>query len=562
MELHDYAPRLDYTPQAQAALRTFFGFEHFRPGQAEVVNAILNQQDVLAVMPTGAGKSICYQLPASRPRSLSVVITPLRALMRDQVQRLQSHGIASALIDSGVSGEERAHIYQRIHDGTLRLLYVAPERLHTADFQQCVMRTPPQLVVVDEAHCVLQWGQDFRPEYSEISAFVQALPQRPTVAAFTATATPPQRDAIAANLGLRHPMRLTTTFDRPNIRWCSIQAKPTERIRRIEAWAKRHAGQAGIVYCNSRKRCETLAAQLQSHGINADYFHASMEDTRKAHAQDGFLAGDITVICATTAFGMGVDKPDVRWVINDAAPASLEEYYQEAGRAGRDGEPCHAIVMWSPGDFVMLRRRIALDTGTALDSPTDLEHAKRMALARLNAMSHYCETDQCLRQTMLRYYADPIAHTNDNGCGNCSNCCPDDEALAAPSRSSSGTRTRRTSPSAQAKREQLMARDRQIAAELDPHNAKALQQHIMTLVTDLHSRLHHDPVVSMVVGVLGGDTREFISEAGLNQHPDFARYADQYTLDTLRAVVHAMVDAGTLDMHGRRLRIPDGTPDE
>ncbi|OZG57301.1 ATP-dependent DNA helicase RecQ [Bifidobacterium tissieri] len=398
----------DLTPFALKALERYFGYTSFRTGQADVVNAIMNHHDVLAVLPTGAGKSVCYQLPAAALR-LTLVITPLRALMRDQVQALARRGIAAALIDSGTANADRRRIYEDALAGRLKLLYVAPERLHTNDFLSFATHAPIDLIAVDEAHCVLQWGQDFRPAYLGIRSFVQQLTAhmpRPVIAAFTATATPSTRKEIIANLGQISPARVTTTFDRPNIRFDIRAVKRWNRERVIVDWARMYKGQCGIVYCGSRDRTEELEQALLDAGIAAAHFHARMPEEDKGPVQDRFLRGEIQVICATSAFGMGVDKPDVRWVINDGATDSLEEYYQEAGRAGRDGKQSVSLLLWSSDDFEWLHKRVAKSYANAAMDDEESKRAKAAAIARLDAMQRYCETPGCLRAELLRYFGE------------------------------------------------------------------------------------------------------------------------------------------------------------
>ena len=332
-----------YVQAATSQLERTYGYSSFRPGQLEAVTSILSGHDLIAVMPTGSGKSVCYQLPATRPGSFTLVITPLRALMRDQVQTLQARHVRAAFIDSGISPTQRRSIYAGVKAGEIRLLYVAPERLWADDFQFFAKSTRIDLVAVDECHCVLQWGHDFRPSYLRIGEFIKELPARPVMAAFTATATPGQIPQIAENLGLRQPVMVKTGFDRPNIRFDTLKLKPGKRVKFIRDWAVRHQD-CGIVYCNSRAECDSLAIELKRRGVDAEAFYSTVPEADKKRIQDGFLNGSPRVICATTAFGMGVDKPDVRWVINDGPCESIECFYQEAGRAGRDGEAAECIL--------------------------------------------------------------------------------------------------------------------------------------------------------------------------------------------------------------------------
>ena len=436
----------DYSKAALAQLDKVYGYGSFRPGQLEAVNAILNRHDLIAVMPTGSGKSVCYQLPALRDGSFTVVVSPLRALMRDQVQALQARGVPAALIDSGVSPKQRQSIYDMAHGGGLRVLYVAPERLWTDDFLFFAQSTRIDLMAVDEAHCVLQWGNDFRSSYLHIGEFIAGLPSRPVVAAFTATATRGQVPEIAEKLGLDQPVRIGTGFDRPNIRFDALKLKPSARKRFILDWTDGHEG-SGIIYCNTIKDCDSWAERLVKHGVDAAAFYAPLTDKDKARIQDGFLAGSPRVICATTAFGMGIDKPDVRWVVNNGPCESLEAFYQEAGRAGRDGQPARSVVLWTDSDFINWRYRLQGHAGSALEDPELRERAERAALGRLDAMQQYCEADECLRRVLLDYFGEDQDREYCDNCGNCTyaaDCDVDPQELRRKGRSTrrrGGTKT-------------------------------------------------------------------------------------------------------------------------
>lgn len=415
----------DYREAARRALKRYFGYDDFRTGQADVVNALLNRRDVMAVLPTGAGKSVCYQLPATVPGTLTLVISPLKALMYDQTRSLSNRGIPAASIDGDTPYETARQIYSSALNRELRLLYVAPERLDNAQFRRFAAHHTIDAVAVDEAHCVLQWGFDFRPSYQRIGEFIASFPgsRRPTVAAFTATATPKQIPQIITNLGLRDPLTVKTGFDRPNIRFDCYRLKSDDRSDWIVDYARKH-DDSGIVYCTSKAECERLADRIRKAGVTADYFHADVPKQRQRTIQNAFQNGSVQVICATTAFGMGVDKPDIRWVINDGACAALEEFYQEAGRAGRDGLPARSIMLWTPRDFKFRSDRIAEDVagidGTA-EEKQHVAHIKRVALA---SMERYCkamEYGKCLRGLILAYFGERSAQTQ---CGNCAFCNP------------------------------------------------------------------------------------------------------------------------------------------
>jgi ATP-dependent DNA helicase RecQ len=397
-----------------------FGFSDFRPGQSELISAILDGRDVLGVLPTGAGKSLCYELPALMLPGLTVVVTPLISLMQDQVRRLTQTGIPAAFVNSTLTYEQERDVLDATLRAQNRILYVAPERLETPAFLAFAKKVPITILAVDEAHCVSQWGQDFRPAYLRIPDFVDQLPKRPVIAAFTATATPRTRDDIAARLRLRHPLVTTTTFDRPNLTWQVLQpASRRERTDWILDWALSHKGEPGIVYCSTRKAVDDLADRLEDAGVSARPYHAGHSGEERERNQADFLSGKVSVIVATNAFGMGIDKPDVRWVLHNNAPQNLEEYYQEAGRAGRDGKPSDCVLLWMEGDFHTSRRFID-EAGRGND---ELDEADRQAVRRhlsdlLEAMHSYCLTTGCLRNAILDYFGE---HKSEP-CGRCTNC--------------------------------------------------------------------------------------------------------------------------------------------
>lgn len=522
----------DWSQAALNQLDKAYGYESFRPGQLEAVNTILNDRDLIAVMPTGSGKSVCYQLPAMREGHLALVVSPLRALMRDQVQALQARGVAAALIDSGVTPKQRQSIYAMAHGGGLRILYVAPERLFADDFLFFSQSTRIDLIAVDEAHCVLQWGHDFRPNYLKIGEFIAGLPTRPVVAAFTATATRRQVPEIAHALGLDNPIMLGTGFDRPNIRFDTIELKPAARKKFITNWAKAKQG-SGIVYCTTIRRCDELAETLRESGIDAEAFYAPLTDKEKARIQDGFLTGSPRVICATTAFGMGVDKPDVRWVLNDGPCKSLEAYWQEAGRAGRDGKPADAVLYWSPGDWRWLRHAAWEAKSRAEESgdPSRIRAAQLMD-SRLDAMSAYCETRRCLRRTILAMFDPPGTRRDD--CSNCSNCQADGrEIVKKPA--SNPYRRRRTAPETGEGQGEPMGRESiRIACRY---------------IANIQRELGHGVRPGVLAAALHGSTRRSVTEQGLeliDGHGAFSarsRPAVRNMIGTLEAI--QAIDTGT-----------------
>lgn len=555
----------DYGGWARRMLDEHFGFKEFRPGQLDVVNAILNRRDVLAVMPTGAGKSACYQIPscassaASGP-ALTLVITPLRALMRDQVQQLETRGIPAAMIDSGTAYEERMAVAQAVSEGRLRLLYVAPERLSSPAFRGLCASTRIRLVAVDEAHCVLQWGQDFRPDYLGIRAFVESLPTRPVVAAFTATATPRMRDGIAANLGLRDPVRVATSFDRPNLYFGRMKAGTNQRMRIIADFANARRGESGIVYCGSRKRTEKLAEALKDAGVNAEFFHARMDESRKLEVQDAFLDDRIDVIVATTAFGMGVDKSDVRWVINDGLPASMEEYYQEAGRAGRDRQAAECHLLWSPHEFTTLRQRIAEETGGALEDAGEQSRAKAAARARLNVMDAYCTQDVCLRAQMLAYFGNPAAAggaegVSCSGCDVCAGTCAVAPDLGLDGGAGSA-RGGRTVSRTKVRRGRVVGLDDGFGSgsgEVD----ERLRQQVLDYVTAIFEAKGNGFGVTKIVNGLRGSRSKGVLETGLDRIEGYGS-VPLATSDQIRSAVRQLVDDGKLEYGLFKTLVPAG----
>ena len=401
------------------ALKTYFGHTAFRPGQEAVIDALLAGQDVLAVMPTGAGKSACYQIPAVLRRGVTLVISPLISLMQDQVAALREAGIPAACIHSGQAEETYREIVSSALDGAFRILYVAPERLETDSFLHLALRLDVGLVAVDEAHCVSQWGQDFRPSYLKIADFLARLPRRPVVGAFTATATEQVKADIAALLGLRDPLTLTTGFDRPNLYFAV--ARPRDKERYVEEYILDHPGKSGIVYCATRKSVESLCRQLRAAGIPATRYHAGLEAGERQKNQEDFVYDRRRVMVATNAFGMGIDKSNVSFVLHYNMPKNLENYYQEAGRAGRDGEKAECILLFSLGDVQTARYFIDNNTDNEDLTPAQAGTVRARELERLDRMVAYCKTTRCLRGMLLEYFGEH----HPGKCGNCGNCCGD-----------------------------------------------------------------------------------------------------------------------------------------
>ena len=392
---------------AQSLLKSVFGFDDFRPGQGDIVQAVAGGADVLAIMPTGGGKSLCYQLPALLRDGVTVVISPLIALMRDQVQALQAAGVAAGALTSSNTPEETEAVWAALDGGALKLLYIAPERLGSAGTVGMLRRINVGLIAVDEAHCVSQWGHDFRPDYLRIGDLRRAL-QVP-VAAFTATADAETRDEIKAKLfGDVAPQEFLRGFDRPNIH-LAFAAKDRPRAQ-ILHFAKARRGQSGIVYCGTRAKTETLAQALRADGLNALCYHAGMDPAARRSAEARFQREDGLIVVATVAFGMGIDKPDIRWVAHADLPKSIEAYYQEIGRAGRDGAPAETLTLFGPEDIKL--RRAQIDEGAAPPERKMADHA------RLNALLGLAEALHCRRRALLRYFDE----AGDVTCGTCDLC--------------------------------------------------------------------------------------------------------------------------------------------
>jgi ATP-dependent DNA helicase RecQ len=391
---------------AQMALRSTFGFEDFRPGQGAIIETVLAGTDVLAIMPTGSGKSLCFQLPALLRDGLTVVVSPLIALMRNQVAQLRSYGVAAASLNSANDFAENREIGERLSRGELRLIYVSPERLAKPDTLDLLKRAKVGLLAVDEAHCISQWGHDFRPEYLALGIAQAELGGVQTVA-FTATADTATRADILAKLFRRSPTVFVHGFDRPNLRLC-MRPKTSGRGQ-IMDFVRAHFGESGIIYCGSRRKTEKIADFLKESGAKALAYHAGLDPALRSRHQDMFLQEDGVVMVATVAFGMGIDKPDVRFVLHADLPSNIESYYQEIGRAGRDGLPADTLTLYGMGDIRL--RRMQIDEREASDEQ------KRVERRRLNALVGLCESARCRRQVLLDYFGEAA-----QPCGNCDIC--------------------------------------------------------------------------------------------------------------------------------------------
>jgi len=399
-------------------LKQYFGYDEFRPGQTEIIDAILEGQDALAIMPTGAGKSLCFQMPALLMDGITLVISPLISLMKDQVDALIQTGVAAAYINSSLSVSQTSKVLSNAQNKAYKIIYVAPERLEAPSFLSFAQRADISMVAVDEAHCVSHWGQDFRPSYLQVSAFVSSLPVRPIVTAFTATATDIVKEDITRLLGLNEPFVRSTGFNRENL-FFEVR-HPKNKFAELTAYLHEHRDKSGIIYCATRKAVDEVSNRLNDAGIQTARYHAGMSQEERTTAQQDFIYDNTPVIVATNAFGMGIDKSNVSFVIHYNMPKNMESYYQEVGRAGRDGSPAECVLLFSRQDIMISQFLIEHSENMEVS-----EAAQARDYRRLREMEAYCSTTDCLRQYILDYFQDD----SDYSCENCSNCRTDREMV-------------------------------------------------------------------------------------------------------------------------------------
>ncbi len=468
-----------------------FGYQTFRPGQEKLIDAVLSGRDVFGIMPTGGGKSICYQIPALMLPGITLVISPLISLMQDQVAALKAAGVPAAYINSTLSGPQVQAVYRNLLAGRYKIVYVAPERLDYAGFGSVVQKLDISFLAVDEAHCISQWGQDFRPSYLRILNFVENLPKRPVVGAYTATATAQVRQDVEKVLKLNHPERAVTGYDRPNLFFDVIH--PELKERELKNLLTERRGKSGIIYCSTRRKVETVCENLQAQGYSDTRYHAGLEESERIQNQEDFLYDRKTIMVATNAFGMGIDKSNVSFVIHYNMPKSIEAYYQEAGRAGRDGSDADCILMYNTGDIQTAR--FLIQNGSENEDLTPQQKAliQKQDLTRLEAMVSYCKTKTCLRGYILEYFGQKHPEI----CGNCGTC-------------------------------QGIYKDVDITIEA---------QMILSCVKRIRDKLGYDVGMNLLGNVLRGSKNKRIQELSLNELTTFSLLKEKS-----RSQIHAMID--------------------
>ncbi|MEG6586100.1 DNA helicase RecQ [Dendrosporobacter sp. 1207_IL3150] len=469
--------------KAKEILKKYYGYSEFRPGQTKIIESLLAGRDTMAIMPTGAGKSICFQIPAMLLPGVTIVISPLISLMKDQVDGLSDQGISATYINSTLSAAEVRQRLARISAGYCKLIYVAPERLEVESFQAALRQLNISLVAIDEAHCVSQWGHDFRPGFRNISPFIANLPLRPVIGAFTATATEEVKGDVVSLLSLKQPDVYVTGFDRPNLSFTVLRGEDKQKY--ILNYLKSNSRQAGIIYAATRKEVDGLYELLLKRGIAVGRYHAGLSDDERAVQQECFIYDDIRVMVATNAFGMGIDKSNVRYVIHYNMPKNMESYYQEAGRSGRDGEPGECILLFSAQDTLL--QKFLIDK--SVENPARKQHELR----KLQQMVDYCHTPECLRQYILRYFGETVLSGE---CGNCGNCEEEGEL---------------------------------IDITLDA-------QKVFSCVYRMKERFG----VAMIADVLKGSKNKKVQQFGLDQLPTYGLMSE-YTVQDLKTLVQRLV---------------------
>ena len=477
--------------EKEEILQRVFGYSGFRPGQEKLIDGVLSGKDVFGIMPTGGGKSMCYQLPALMLPGITLVISPLISLMRDQVMALKAAGVPAAFLNSTLTGAQMQAAYRNLLAGRYKIVYVAPERLDYPGFGGIVEKLNISFVAVDEAHCISQWGQDFRPSYLRIVQFIDSLPRRPVVGAFTATATRRVQEDVERILALRSPVREVTGFDRPNLYFEVIQ--PESKDRELLRLLARQKQKSGIVYCATRKKVESVCQMLCDHRYAAARYHAGLSEAERSANQEDFLYDRKTVMVATNAFGMGIDKSNVSFVLHYNMPKSIEAYYQEAGRAGRDGAEADCVLLFSPGDVQTARFLINNGSDNEEMNPEQREAVRRQDLERLDAMVGYCKTKSCLRGYILDYFGQKHSAM----CGNCGNCKGNFESVD-------------------------ITRESQI---------------ILSCVKRIHDALGYNVGAALLGNVLRGSRNKRVQELRLDEITTYGLMKDR-----TRSDIHAMID--------------------
>ncbi|MBE7004326.1 MAG: DNA helicase RecQ [Ruminococcaceae bacterium] len=498
--------------QKEELLKQYFGHPAFRLGQETLIDALLSGRDVLGVMPTGAGKSICYQIPALMLPGITLVVSPLISLMKDQVTALKQAGVAAAYINSSLSLAQYLEVLRRAKSGIYKIIYVAPERLATEGFLDFAENAELSLLAVDEAHCVSQWGQDFRPSYLRIAEFCATLPKRPTVGAFTATATDEVKRDVVKLLELKDPLELTTGFDRPNL-YFSVET-PGSKDAWLNAFLSERREQSGIVYCATRKNVEKVCDMLRERGYAATRYHAGLEDEERRANQENFLYDRARVMVATNAFGMGIDKSNVSYVVHYNMPKNIESYYQEAGRAGRDGTRAECVLLYSALD--VRTAKFLIENGEENEALTEEERAfnRERDLARLVRMAGYGKTTDCLRRYILQYFGEkaPIH------CANCGNCC----------------------------------------GKLEEFDITTEAQKILSGVTRVERKYRSGLGVTMIVRMLHGSKEQRVLELGLDKLPTYGVMQDT-DRSTIRSYIDRLIEKEFLCLTDGEYPVPRTT---